>query len=325
MVKAIEHHFFQCLVWIIPKSQSLCLSRNFLHRLKKDFSFEESHCLRDNLRHAASESLLPKVIRALDLAFREYNHIHLKILEELFRMLTEHHCSNILQKPVLRWAGKQIHLLQNLLKRLPHHILSQAATGLDKMITKKDKRNVIQRDFRITFLIKRNPPEQIPQFVKNFALRNDTAGTTTDIAILLSNAFGSDILRNSIRPVYPGRTPNDQHLFPINIFHASPRHIVRSNLGIVANHLLQYAINTALIYPDNRTIGDPILVGIDTNDDIATAKIVNIIRKSADAMVYRSRIPPGLELNPVGFYPLLVQQVIYVYQKRHFNSMFLTK
>ena len=193
------------------------------------------------------------------------------------------------------------------------------------MITKKDKRNVIQRDFWIAFLIKRDPAGQIPQFIKDFTLCNNTTGSATDIAILLCNAFGRDILRNSIWPICPGRAPNDQHLFPINIFHASPRHVVRSNLSIVANHLLQYAINTALIYPDNRSIGNPVFVSIDTNDDVATAKIVNIIRKSTDAMVYRSWIPTGFELNSVGFYPLLVQQIIYVYQKRHFNSMFLAK
>ena len=54
-----------------------------------------------------------------------------------------------------------------------------------------------------------------------------------------------------------------------------------------------------------------------TNDDISTAKVVEIISESTYTVIYAPRIPTFLKLNAVGFNLLLVKQVVYVYCECH--------
>ena len=54
-----------------------------------------------------------------------------------------------------------------------------------------------------------------------------------------------------------------------------------------------------------------------TNDDISTAKVVEIISEGINTMIYALRIPTFLKLNAVGFNLLLVKQVVYVYCECH--------
>ena len=55
-----------------------------------------------------------------------------------------------------------------------------------------------------------------------------------------------------------------------------------------------------------------------TNDDISTAKVVEIISESAYTVIYAPWILTFLKLNAVGFNLLLVEQVVYVYCECHF-------
>ena len=56
-----------------------------------------------------------------------------------------------------------------------------------------------------------------------------------------------------------------------------------------------------------------VIIAIHANQYISTSKIVEIISESTYAMVYACWIPTFLELNPVGLYFLLIQQIFYVY------------
>ena len=54
-----------------------------------------------------------------------------------------------------------------------------------------------------------------------------------------------------------------------------------------------------------------------TNDDISTAKVVEIISEGTYAMIYALRILTFLKLNAVRFNLLLVEQIVYVYCECH--------
>ena len=72
-------------------------------------------------------------------------------------------------------------------------------------------------------------------------------------------------------------------------------------------------VKTFFWYTFHRANSNAIIF-LNTNDDVTSSKIINVISECADAMVDGRRIPSFLKFYPVRFYSLLSKQIFYIYR-----------
>ena len=239
-------------------------------------------------------------------------------LEKFAWILTEHHGRHISQHTVFLRADKQVHLLQNLLQWSNVNLACQFASDFHQIFTQKQSGYVFQTNVRVAPFIKWHTTGKFAKFIQHLTFGDNAACSTADIEVFLGTVLCRYILRNRIRTVNPGRAPYYEYSLAVHFLRACPRHIVRGYLVIIADHILKDVINLFNGYSFNRPNGNSgLVVSVNAYHDITATKVVKIICESAYAVVYAHRIPTFLKFNPIGFYPLFVQQVVYVDSKCH--------
>ena len=143
------------------------------------------HCLLYHLWNTAFECNFCEIVWIFHLSVRECHYINLSVREERAWILAEHHGCHIAKQTVFFWSCVQFHLVKYGKKRSRYHIISQFATHLNKIITKKHQRDIFQQDVAVTSFVKRHTISQLSQFNKSFASCLYATCPATDVEILL--------------------------------------------------------------------------------------------------------------------------------------------
>lgn len=137
MIYGVYNSFLNSIVWIIPKTFCFLSARHLTHMLFENIALDVIHCLLYHLRNTALECYFGKIVGGFYLSVRECHHINLSVWEELVLVLAEHHGWHVTKQTILFRTSVEFHLVKNCSKRCCYHLISQLATDLDKIITKK--------------------------------------------------------------------------------------------------------------------------------------------------------------------------------------------
>ena len=319
MIKRVRDTFFQCLIRISIEFPAAIVILRFDDTLHHEHTLQVFQGAVYNLRNRTFDDCsFVKVTRIIQPSFWEIDNLHLCPLEKFAWILTKHHGRHVSQHTVFLRADKQVHLLQNLLQWSDVNLACQFASDFHQIFTQKQSGYVFQTNVRVAPFIKWHTTGKFAKFIQHLTFGDNAACSTADIEVFLGTVLCRYILRNRIRTVNPGRAPYYEYSLAVHFLRACPRHIVRGYLVIIADHILKDVINLFNGYSFNRPNGNSgLVVSVNAYHDITTTKVVKIICESAYAVVYTHRIPTFLKFNPIGFYPLFIQQVVYVDSKCH--------
>ena len=101
--------------------------------------------------------------------------------------------------------------------------------------------------------------------------------------------FRCYVYRHRIWTVTASRTPYNYQLFAINLLYRSARQVVWSHFVIVAHHLLQNVIYIFHWHAFYRSYCHAcLIIGIYTDNDISTTKVIKVIGESTYTVIYAS-------------------------------------
>ena len=118
--------------------------------------------------------------------------------------------------------------------------------------------------------------------------------------------LGIYIFHNIVWPVYTTWNPNDQDCCIINLLSRDSWQVIWLNFIVKTNHLFLNPVYLAVWNTFYRSFGNAAFF-FNSNKYVSTSQIVNIIGKSANALVNFAWIPSTLELDSIVFNLVFVQ------------------
>ena len=123
---------------------------------------------------------------------------------------------------------------------------------------------------------------------------------------------GSHVPGHIVRPILPPWCPQDDQLAAGILLDTKDRKVLGLNLSAVPLEFLLNALDLGLSQSRGGKDRQSLSIGVLADDDIATAKVFEIVGEGAECLEDGDWVPAPLVLNTVPFHGPLTEQIIEV-------------
>ena len=239
---------------------------------------------------------------------RENHHFDLGTWHESSRIFMKEQQAYIPRFQELICPIDDIHLTTQIDKRHLTRLTSQITADFLQIQTNHRQPQIIDIRTLALSIIKRHRSRKAKQllFILAVRLQFNRAGIPADEIVILF-VLRRHCPRSLVRSIQSTGSPQDDQMSSLDLFNTQHRKVRRLNRLAILQQLTLDQIQLILLQTDWRKDGRPVFIAILTDNHIAAAEILEVIRKRAQSSNDRIGIPASFVLNAIPFDPSLAK------------------